>query len=121
MRGLGRSGDPTEVDERGPPHDRTHRGCLPKRSKSSGLLRITFPFDASLYASIFSGAFLVRAQHARTYRQELETMCFAAVCLSTLADDMLRLLEIRITAIWTWGYKVVENSAHYIRLYYISD
>lgn len=48
-------------------------------------------------------------------------MCFAAVCLSTLADDMLRLLEIRITAIWTWGYKVVENSAHYIRLYYISD
>jgi hypothetical protein len=37
------------------------------------------------------------------FRQELETMCFAAVCLGTLADDMLRLLEIRITSVWTWG------------------
>jgi hypothetical protein len=36
-------------------------------------------------------------------------MCFAAVCLGTLADDMLRLLEIRITAIWTWGHKVVAD------------
>ena len=43
------------------------------------------------------------------FRQELEAMCFAAVCLGTLADDMLRLLEIRITAIWTWGHKVVAD------------
>ena len=43
------------------------------------------------------------------FRQELETMCFAAVCLGTLADDMLRLLEIRITSIWTWGHKVVAD------------
>jgi len=43
------------------------------------------------------------------FRQELETMCFAAVCLGTLIDDMLRLVEIRITAIWTWGHKVVAD------------
>jgi hypothetical protein len=43
------------------------------------------------------------------YRQELETMCFAAVRLGTLVDDMLRLLEIRVTVIWTWGYKVVAE------------
>jgi hypothetical protein len=32
-----------------------------------------------------------------------------------LADDMLRLIEIRITAIWTWGHKFVAeklNPAH---------
>jgi len=40
------------------------------------------------------------------FRQELETMCFAAVCLGTLADDMLRLLEIRITSIWTWATRL---------------
>jgi hypothetical protein len=38
------------------------------------------------------------------FRQELETMCFAAVCLGTLVDDMLRLLEIRITSIWGLGF-----------------
>jgi hypothetical protein len=43
------------------------------------------------------------------YCQELEIMCFAAVCLGTLVDDMLRLLEIRITSIWTWGHKVVAE------------
>jgi Domain of unknown function (DUF4158) len=43
------------------------------------------------------------------FRQELEAMCFAAVCLGTLADDMLRLLEIRITSIWNWGHKVVAE------------
>jgi hypothetical protein len=43
------------------------------------------------------------------YRQELEAMCFAAVCLGTLVDDMLRLLEIRITSIWNWGHKVVAD------------
>ena len=34
------------------------------------------------------------------YRQEFEAMCFAAICLGTLVDDMLRLVEIRITSIW---------------------
>jgi hypothetical protein len=43
------------------------------------------------------------------YRQELEAMCFAAVCLGTLVDDMLRLVEIRITSIWNWGHKVVAE------------
>src|ERR1022692_4366248 len=43
------------------------------------------------------------------YRQELEAMCFAAVCLGTLVDDMLRLVEIRITSIWTWGHRVVAE------------
>ncbi len=36
-------------------------------------------------------------------------MCFAAVCLGTLVDDMLRLLEIRITSIWNWGHQVVAE------------
>ena len=31
------------------------------------------------------------------------------MCLGTLADDMLRLVEIRITAIWTWGHTVVTE------------
>jgi hypothetical protein len=43
------------------------------------------------------------------YRQELEARCFAAVCLGTLVDDMLRLVEIRITSIWNWGHKVVAD------------
>ena len=43
------------------------------------------------------------------YRQELEAMCFAAICLGTLVDDMLRLMEIRIAAIWNWGHKVVAE------------
>ncbi len=43
------------------------------------------------------------------YRQELDTMCFAAMCFGTLVDDMLRLLEIRITSIWSWGHKVVAD------------
>lgn len=43
------------------------------------------------------------------YRQELEAICFAAVCLGTLVDDMLRLVEIRITSIWNWDHKVVAE------------
>jgi hypothetical protein len=43
------------------------------------------------------------------FRQELEAMCFAAVCLGTLVDGMLRLLEIRIMSIWNWGHKVVAE------------
>jgi hypothetical protein len=43
------------------------------------------------------------------YRQELESMCFAGVCLGTLVDDMLRLVEIRITSIWNWGHKIVAD------------
>jgi hypothetical protein len=43
------------------------------------------------------------------YRQELEATSFAAVCLGTLVDDMLRLVEIRITSIWDWGHKVVAD------------
>ena len=31
------------------------------------------------------------------------------MALGTLADDMLRLVEIRITAIWTWGHKIVAD------------
>ena len=53
-----------------------------------------------------------RAAHVTrlpAFRQQLEVMCFAAVCLGTLADDMLRLVEIRITAIWTWGHRVVAD------------
>jgi len=42
-------------------------------------------------------------------RQEIEAMCFSTVMLSTLADDILRLVEIRIVAIWTWGYKIAAE------------
>jgi Domain of unknown function (DUF4158) len=43
------------------------------------------------------------------FRQELEAICFAAVTLATLADDILRLLEMRIAAIWTWAHKVAAE------------
>jgi hypothetical protein len=43
------------------------------------------------------------------FRQELEAICFAAYSLGTLADDMLRLVEIRLTAIWTWGHTIVAD------------
>jgi TnpA family transposase len=43
------------------------------------------------------------------FRQELEAGCFAAVTLATLADDILRLVEMRIVAIWTWGYKIAAE------------
>jgi TnpA family transposase len=39
-------------------------------------------------------------------RQELEAACFATVTLATLADDLLRLVEIRIAAIWTWAHRI---------------
>ena len=44
-----------------------------------------------------------------TFRQELETNCFAAVTLSALVDDILRLIQMRICAIWTWGYKIAAD------------
>jgi hypothetical protein len=43
------------------------------------------------------------------FRQELEAACCAAVMLSTLADDILRLVEMRIVSIWTWGYKIAAE------------
>jgi hypothetical protein len=43
------------------------------------------------------------------FRQELETNCFAAVTLAALVDDILRLIQIRICAIWTWGYKIAAD------------
>ena len=43
------------------------------------------------------------------FRQELEAICFAIVGLGTLADDMLRLVEIRIASIWTWGHTVATE------------
>src|SRR5580704_2759386 len=39
-------------------------------------------------------------------RQELEAICFATVALATLADDLLRLVEMRIAAIWTWAHRI---------------
>jgi hypothetical protein len=45
------------------------------------------------------------------FRQELESLCFAVVTLGTLADDILRLVEIRLTSIWTWGHRVVAEQA----------
>ena len=60
------------------------------------------PATASSPLCTHRGATAVSAKNSRP-------MCFAAVCLGTLVDDMLRLLEIRITSIWTWGHKVVAD------------
>lgn len=45
----------------------------------------------------------------RPTRRELEAVCFAAVTLATLADDLLRLVEIRIAAIWRWAYAIAAE------------
>jgi len=42
-------------------------------------------------------------------RLELESVCFAAVTLGTLADDLLRLIDIRISAIWRWAHSVAVD------------
>jgi TnpA family transposase len=42
----------------------------------------------------------------RPQRRDLEAVCFCMVTLATLADDLLRLIEIRIAAIWRWAYAV---------------
>lgn len=55
------------------------------------------------------------------FRQELEAICFAAVSLGTLADDLLRLVEIRITAIWTWGHRIVAEKLTPVRLHRKSE
>ena len=44
-----------------------------------------------------------------TSRRELEALCFMTVTLSTLTDDLLRLIEIRVTAIWRWAYGVAAD------------
>jgi Domain of unknown function (DUF4158) len=40
------------------------------------------------------------------FRQELEAICFATVTLGNLADDLLRLVEMRIAAIWNWAHRI---------------
>ncbi len=45
----------------------------------------------------------------RPARRELEAVCFAIVTLGTLADDLLRLVEMRIAAIWRWAYVVAAE------------
>jgi hypothetical protein len=42
-------------------------------------------------------------------RQELEANGFAAVALGTLADDLLRLVEMRIAAIWNWAHRIAAD------------
>ena len=45
-------------------------------------------------------------------RRELEAVCFAVIALGELADDLLRLTEMRIAAIWRWAHAVaVEQLA----------
>jgi len=43
------------------------------------------------------------------YRQELEAICFATVSLGTLTDDLLRLVEMRIAAIWNWAHRIAAE------------
>jgi hypothetical protein len=43
------------------------------------------------------------------HRQELEAVCFATVTLGTLADDLLRLVEMRIASIWNWAHRIAAE------------
>ena len=43
------------------------------------------------------------------HRRELEALCFITVTLATLTDDLLRLVEMRITAIWRWAHGVAAE------------
>src|ERR1035438_6915330 len=43
------------------------------------------------------------------FRRELEAICFATVALGTLADDLLRLVEMRIAAIWNWAHRIAAT------------
>jgi hypothetical protein len=42
-------------------------------------------------------------------RQELDPVCFATITLATLADDLLRLAEMRIAAIWRWAHTIAAE------------
>ena len=50
-------------------------------------------------------------------RQELEAVCFASVTLATLADDLLRLVEMRIVAIWRWAHTISAEQLTPQRVY----
>jgi hypothetical protein len=43
------------------------------------------------------------------FRQQLEAVCFATVMLGTLADDLLRLVEMRTAAIWNWAHRIAAD------------
>jgi TnpA family transposase len=43
------------------------------------------------------------------FRQQLEAICFATVMLGTLADDLLRLVEMRTGAIWNWAHRIAAD------------
>src|ERR1700678_56529 len=43
------------------------------------------------------------------FRQQLEAIRFATVMLGTLADDLLRLVEMRTGAIWNWAHRIAAD------------
>jgi hypothetical protein len=43
------------------------------------------------------------------FRQQLEAICFATVMLGALADDLLRLVEMRTGAIWNWAHRIAAD------------
>ena len=49
------------------------------------------------------------ARASADLQKAIESLATREKSAVVLADDMLRLLEIRITAIWTWGHKVVAD------------
>ena len=49
-------------------------------------------------------------------RQEIEALCFAMVTLGTLADDLLRLVEMRISSIWNWAHRIAAAEVTPARL-----
>ena len=46
------------------------------------------------------------------HRRELEALCFITVTLATITDDLLRLVEMRITAIWRWATRRCSRAGH---------
>jgi hypothetical protein len=50
-------------------------------------------------------------------RRELEAVCFATITLATLADDLLRLAEMRIAAIWRWAHTIAAEQLTPQRVY----
>jgi len=74
--------------------------------------RVALPISterARVYARRFRRRRSSDVRELPPFRQELEAICFAVVTLGTLADDLLRLVEMRIAAIWNWAHRIATD------------
>jgi hypothetical protein len=62
-----------------------------------------------VYARRFRRRRTADLSDVRPARRELEAVCFAVVTLGTLADDLLRLVEMRIATIWRWAHAIAAE------------